>query len=75
MQPPHDVGARHVEDLVAALVALEVVVDVEVVGLQHRARRAVGDDHALAQDVGQPGAGGHHAEATDGAGRGPAHGR
>ena len=41
----HDVGAGDVEDLVAALVALEVV-ELQVVGLQHRAHGAVGDDDA-----------------------------
>ncbi|MFN8146942.1 MAG: PAC2 family protein [Candidatus Nanopelagicales bacterium] len=42
---PDDVGARDVEDLVAALEVAEVV-EGQVVGLQHRAHRAVGDDDA-----------------------------
>ena len=41
-----------VEDLVAALVALEVV-EGQVVLLQHRAHRAVGDDDALGERVAQ----------------------
>ena len=44
----HDVGPGHGQDLVAALVALEVV-EAQVVRLQHRAHRAVGDDHALGE--------------------------
>ena len=46
MDRPHDVGPGHVEDLVAALVALEVV-QRRVPGLQHRAHGPVGDDDPL----------------------------
>ncbi len=51
----HDVRPGDVEDLVAALVALEVV-QRQVVRLQHRAHRAVGDDDALGERLreGQP---------------------
>jgi hypothetical protein len=42
------VGAADGEDLVAALVLLEVV-EAEVEALQHRAHRTVGHDHPLAQ--------------------------
>ena len=45
---PDDVGPRDVEDLVAALVALEVV-ERGVLTLQHGAHRAVGHDDALGQ--------------------------
>ncbi len=44
----HDVGSRHVEDLVAALVLLEVV-HARVGILEHRTHRAVRDHHALLQ--------------------------
>jgi hypothetical protein len=49
-----DVGPRDVEDLVAALEALEVLLDAQAAtgvlgGLQHGAHGAVGDDHPLAQ--------------------------
>ena len=44
----HDVGPSGVEDLVAALESLEIV-ERQVGGLEHRAHRAVRDDHPLAQ--------------------------
>ena len=49
-----DVGAGVVEDLVAALVALEVV-EREVVGLQHGAHGAVRDEDPLLQSLKQCG--------------------
>ena len=52
MDRAHDVGAGDVEDLVAALVALEVV-ERQVVLLQHRAHRAVRDDDALGKRLAQ----------------------
>jgi hypothetical protein len=42
--PTDHVRPRHVEDLVAALVAGEVV-ESEIGGLEHGAHRAVGDEH------------------------------
>ena len=45
---PDDVRPGHVEDLVAALEAGEVV-QRRVLGLQHRAHRAVGHEHALGE--------------------------
>ena len=56
MDGADDVGPGDVEDLVAALVPLEVV-EGEVAGLQHRAHRAVGDDDAAAQGSAQGGGG------------------
>ena len=64
----HDVGPGDVEDLVAALEALEVVQS-EVGSLQHRAHRAVGDDDTLTQRVEQrrPSTGFRHGhQATEG---------
>ena len=51
---PHDVGAGHVEDLVAAFELLEVV-ETGVLRLNHRAHRAVRDDHALLERFPQGG--------------------
>jgi nucleotide-binding universal stress UspA family protein len=70
MHAPDDVGPRDVEDLVAALVALEVV-EPEVGGLQHGAHRAVGDDDPLAQRCEQVGSAGRRAARRPG-GRGHA---
>ena len=50
----YDVGAGDVEDLVAALEALEVVQG-QVVLLEHGAHRAVGDDDALGERAAQGG--------------------
>jgi hypothetical protein len=47
---PHDVGPGHVEDLVAPLVALEVV-QRRVLCLQHRPHGAVGHHHPLGEGL------------------------
>ena len=48
MDAADDVGPRDVEDLVAALVALEVV-EAQIVRLEHGAHRAVGNHDPLPQ--------------------------
>ena len=48
-----DVWTAGVENLVAALVPFEVLLDGQVVGLQHRAHGAVGDNDALTKGVQQ----------------------
>ncbi len=50
MDGPDHLGAGDVEDFVAALVPLEVG-EGQVVLLQHRAHRAVGDEDAVTQGV------------------------
>ena len=49
---PHDVGAGHVQDLVAALELLEVL-QRRVLRLNHRAHRPVRDHHALGERLTQ----------------------
>jgi hypothetical protein len=65
-----DVGSCDVEDLVAALVTLEVV-QAGVLGLQHRAHGAVGDDDPLGEGLAERDravrhaiGGGHRGEST-----------
>jgi hypothetical protein len=48
-----DVRARDVQDLVAALEPLEIALDRQLVALEHRAHRAVGDDDALVDGIQQ----------------------